>query len=91
MKGSRLSGLGEKVNVSPAFLGVAVLADSLFLAELDMRWSILAETKDKRAKTLRGLKFAGFRCTLNAHGRTGFFFQIDDVVTNMSTKSDKVQ
>ncbi len=75
MKGSRLSGLGEKVNVSPAFLGVAVavLADSLFLAELDMRWSILAETKDERAKILRGLRFAGFRCTLNAHGRTGFF------------------
>ena len=90
MKGSRLPGLGVKVNVSPAFLGVAILAGSLFLAELDIRWSILTEIKDESAKILQGLKFAGFRCTLSAHCRTSFH-DIDDVATNMSIKSDQVR
>lgn len=38
--GSRFPGEGEKVNISPAFLGEVMLIESLFFPELDMRLSI---------------------------------------------------
>lgn len=60
MWGSKFPGAGEKVKVSPAFLGAVMLTDSLFLAELDMRLSIFVWMKGQCAIFLKWLKFAGY-------------------------------